>query len=106
MATFISRTVNLDAAGVAQQISQDTTGVLSITFLAPDANTGTIYVGDSTVDKDAPNAPPVVPGRVMTVDPSKFFQNTGQSHTVPLSSFWIDGTVTDEDVIYFALLDI
>ena len=103
MATFISRTVNLNAAGVAQQISQDTTGVLSITFLANDLNTGSMYVGDSTVSSDGP---PLLPGRVMTVDPSKFIQNTGQSHTVPLSSFWIDGAVTDEDVIYFALLDI
>lgn len=108
MATFVSRSVNLTTAGTPQQITTVDSRVLSITFIAPDANTGTIYVGDSTVDKDAAAGPigiPILPGRVMDVDPSKFTQATGIPHAVLLSTFWIDGTVTNEDLLYFALLD-
>lgn len=109
MATWISRSVNLTLAGDRQQISTSDFPVLAITFLANDDNTGTLYVGDDTVDKDAldgPGAGPLLPGRKQNVRPADILQANGVPHTVSLATFYLDGTVTDDKLVYFALLDI
>lgn len=107
MAKYVQRTVRLVAAGNPQQLSTSGESVLSITFTAAPTNTGTLYVGDLTTDKDAtpPQGKTLVPGQVKTVKPSDFHQDDGLPHTVPLSSFWFDGTVSDDDLEYFALVN-
>lgn len=107
MAKYVQKTVRLAAAGSPQQISTGTEDVLSITFTAAPTNTGTLYVGDKDADKDGtpPQGKTLLPGQVKTVKPSDFYQNDGLPHTTPLSSFWFDGTVSEDDLEYFALVN-
>ena len=107
MANIFAITKALGTAGTPQQFDSTDIRVLSITFTAAPANTGTLYVGSSTVDRDSdpPIGQPLIPGQVMTVAPSVFNQDTGLPHTIRLDTFWFDGTVTGDDLVCFAIVE-
>lgn len=107
MARIFSVTKALGTAGTPQQFDSGIRRILSITFTAAPENTGTLYVGSSTVDRDSdpPIGQPLVPGQVMTVTPSDFDQDTNIPQTIPLDTFWFDGTVTGDDLVCFAITE-
>ena len=107
MADIFATTKALGTAGTPQQFDTTIVRVLSITFTAAPANTGTLYVGSSTVDRDSdpPIGQPLIPGQVMTVTPSDFLQDTNLLHSIPMSNFWFDGTVTGDDLVCFAIVE-
>ena len=107
MARLIQNTLKLNASGTAQQIdSTPNQELLSITVTAGPANTGTLYVGLSTVDADGDPSigQPISPGEVMDIDLSEFKQGSGLPQTVSFRTLWFDGSITGDTLVYFGLI--
>ncbi len=109
MASLYVTTTNLAAAQTPEVFQDSPLRVLSATFTAGPANTGTIYVGTELLKPNANGTPPIgqpiIPGQVMTITPSDFTQSTGLPHTFLLSTIWMDGDVQDDDLVCFALIE-
>ena len=78
------------------QISNTPRRVLSITFKARNANTGNIYVGHDTVSST--NGVELRPNESFTYDFKSPY------NTAPISDFWVDASVSGEDVDWGAIM--
>lgn len=82
------------AAGTAEALVSSATYVTSVTIKAKAANTGNMYVGDSTVD-NAGTFPPLSPSDVLTVSSPYEFN---------LADIFVDADVDGEGVELWYML--
>lgn len=104
MANFSVRTgrVNVDVAGTEEQFVTATTLVREVTFVAPLANVGNVFIGnDGTGAVSSTTGITLVPGQSITIEaPSR--PGFGDER-IDLSTFWFDAANNNDDieVLYF-----
>ena len=108
---YISRTVDVPAAGTRVQVSNTRDRVLWIRFTARQGNVGGVYVGDSTVS--ATNGRELRPPETTTgydqmtqteYDFGRYPGPAGQPGSVLLNVFYVDTDTGGNDVDWEALL--
>ena len=92
----LGQTTDIPTAGTRVQISNTARRVLSITFKARNGNTGSIYIGTSTVSSS--NGIELRKNESFTYN----FQATGTS--APISDFWVDAATNGDDVDWGAIM--
>lgn len=86
--------INLTAAGTAQQLTSTLTKAEVVNITAKVGNTGNIYIGDSNVSSTRYFAY-LDAGESVSIEA----QAAGYSGTFDLSEIYIDGDTTNDDVL-------
>lgn len=96
MAYPLGQTTDVPTAGTRVQISNTARRVLSITFKARNANTGSIYVGISTVSSTN--------GFELRKNESVTYNFQSFLTSAPISDFYVDASVNGDDVDWAAIM--
>lgn len=80
------------SAGTAVQVDSNETPVSSLILQAQDSNTGSLFVGDSTVTST--NGLEVVPGATIEITGDSF--GRGQSNEIILSDIYVNATTSGD----------
>jgi len=96
MAAPIVRTTDIPTAGTRVQINNTSRRILSITLKARNGNTGSVFVGDSTVSSSQ--------GIELRPNESTGFHFGGSRVSSLLSDYWVDTATGGNDVDWIAIL--
>ena len=88
--TYAAVTVGTAAAEIFDSTEH---GVTTLILLAPSANPGTIYVGDSDVDASVARGIPLVAGASVTLTSDQ--ARGGGTQLLALSGMWADATAAN-----------
>ena len=106
MANWVPRTgrVNVDVAGTEEQLTTTVTLVREVTFVAPLANAGNVFIGNSVASAGTVSSTTgitLVPGQIMTITAPNFPGHGDER--IDLSAFWFDAATNDDDIefLYF-----
>jgi len=92
---MVSGSKTVAAAGTAERLVSTTTVVRWVAFTAKKvagANTGTVYLGDSTVDSTSPQYQPLPAGY--------YWEPNWHGLCVDLYDIWIDAATTGDGVVF------
>ena len=96
MGRIFVATTDIPTAGTRVQISNTPRLVVSITFKARNGNTGSVYVGGSTVSSTN--------GVELRPNEGKSYDFAALRLTVPISDFYLDTATNGNDVDWWAIM--
>ena len=96
MSRIFTGTTDIPTAGTRVQISNTARRVLSITFKARNGNTGSVYVGGSTVSSTN--------GVELRSNEGKSYNFGAAKVSAPISDFYLDTGTNGNDVDWWAIM--